>query len=48
MLSLHKGRHAKSTRVVSGFKPGDRVRLLEGTGLFDKEKATYSQDIFTP
>ncbi|PNW78870.1 hypothetical protein CHLRE_09g392840v5 [Chlamydomonas reinhardtii] len=46
MLSLHKGQHAKDTRVVSGFKPGDRVRLLEATGLFDKEMATYSQDFF--
>ena len=48
MLSLHKGQHAENMRVVSGFKPGDSVQLLEGTGLFDKEMATYSQDIFTP
>eukprot|EP00198_Chlamydomonas_reinhardtii_P002773 XP_001692109.1 predicted protein [Chlamydomonas reinhardtii] len=47
MLALHKGQRAKNARVVSGFKPGDRVRLLEGKALFDKEKATYSQQIYT-
>ncbi|PNW79503.1 hypothetical protein CHLRE_08g358150v5 [Chlamydomonas reinhardtii] len=47
MLALHSGQRAKNARVVSGFKPGDRVRLLEGKGLFDKEKATYSQQIYT-
>ena len=31
MLSLHKGQHAKNTRVVSGFKPGDSAHLSEGT-----------------
>ncbi|PNW79916.1 hypothetical protein CHLRE_08g371918v5 [Chlamydomonas reinhardtii] len=30
MLSLHKGQRAKKAHVVRGFRPGDRVRLLEG------------------
>ncbi|PNH10927.1 hypothetical protein TSOC_002305 [Tetrabaena socialis] len=47
MLALRKRQRAKDARVVSGFKPGDRVQLLEGKGLFDKEKATYSQQIYT-
>lgn len=46
MRKLHKSQAAKNRAATSEFKAGDIVRLLQGRGAFDKEKATYTTETY--
>ena len=49
MLGLYKGQKKYNSKVNESFdlKPGDKVRAMVGKGTFEKEKARFSQEIYT-
>ena len=49
MIGLYKGQKKYNQEVNNSFglEPGDRVRAVVGKGTFEKEKARFSQDIYT-
>lgn len=49
MVGLHKGHRAHNEKVNAKIKikAGDRVRAMVGKGIFEKEKAKFSVDVYT-